>query len=503
MPQIQVNNLSFCYDGSFEPVFENVSFSIDTNWKLGFIARNGRGKTTFLNLLQGKYPYEGQILSDSAFDYFPFSPPEGLTGFETLCALCPDTPTWQLEREAKLLEIREEALYVPFENASKGEQTKIMLCALFAGGEKFLLIDEPTNHLDALGRKSVANYLKKKRGFILVSHDRDFLDEVCDHVLVINKKSIEVQKGNFSSWWENKKRQDQFEQTQNDRLTGQIDQLTQAMRRSEKWAEKVEKTKYSKSAGGDINRGFVDKGFIGAQSKRMMQRAKATQTRIQNAIDEKSALLQNIEKTETLKLHPLKHRAQTLVSFEDACIAYDGAAVFAPLRFSIANGERIALFGANGCGKSSIIRAILGELPKNADISGTLRLASGLKISYCPQDAAPLAGFLGDLAAQRQVDRTLLYTILRKLDFTRPMLERDCATYSAGQKKKVLLALSLCESAHLYIWDEPLNYIDVFSRMQIEQLIEEFSPTLLFVEHDAAFARRIATKTVSPLKQNC
>ena len=94
------------------------------------------------------------------------------------------------------------------------------------------------------------------------------------------------------------------------------------------------------------------------------------------------------------------------------------------------------------------------------------------------------------------IDRTLFFAILRKLDFARVQFEKDMADYSAGQKKKVLLARSLCEQAHLYLWDEPLNYIDVFSRMQIEQLLTAYQPTLLFVEHDRAFCGKIATETV-------
>ena len=94
------------------------------------------------------------------------------------------------------------------------------------------------------------------------------------------------------------------------------------------------------------------------------------------------------------------------------------------------------------------------------------------------------------------LDETLFKTILRKLDFERDQFEKNMETYSGGQKKKVLIAKSLCEKAHLYIWDEPLNYVDIYSRMQIEQLICAFKPTMLFVEHDQAFQDLIATKRV-------
>ena len=107
-----------------------------------------------------------------------------------------------------------------------------------------------------------------------------------------------------------------------------------------------------------------------------------------------------------------------------------------------------------------------------------------------------LSGYLKDFAKEQQIDESLFKAILRKLDFSRIQFEKYMQDFSAGQKKKVLIAASLCKQAHLYIWDEPLNYIDVLSRMQIEELIESFKPTMLFVEHDRAFCENIATKTV-------
>jgi lincosamide and streptogramin A transport system ATP-binding/permease protein len=113
-----------------------------------------------------------------------------------------------------------------------------------------------------------------------------------------------------------------------------------------------------------------------------------------------------------------------------------------------------------------------------------------------PQDASFLAGDLDSYAVEHGIDITLFRAILRKLDFARVQFEKDMRDYSAGQKKKVLLARSLCEQAHLYVWDEPLNYIDVLSRVQIEELIQAYHPTMVFVEHDRAFCENVATKVL-------
>ncbi len=113
-----------------------------------------------------------------------------------------------------------------------------------------------------------------------------------------------------------------------------------------------------------------------------------------------------------------------------------------------------------------------------------------------PQDTSSLLGDLKSFTAEHNLDEALLKAVLRKLGFERRQFEKDMEQLSAGQKKKVLLAKSLCERAHLYIWNEPLNYVDVLSRMQIEKLLQQYTPTLLFVEHDRAFTDKIATKIV-------
>jgi len=145
----------------------------------------------------------------------------------------------------------------------------------------------------------------------------------------------------------------------------------------------------------------------------------------------------------------------------------------------------------NGCGKSSVLKALIGE---GSALQGGVRVASGLVISYVPQKTDGLTGSMRDFIDQSGIDETLFKAILRNMDFTRDMFDHRLEHMSQGQKKKVLLARSLCTSAHLYVWDEPLNYIDVFSRIQLEELIRDSAPTLLIVEHDAAFLEHICTR---------
>lgn len=495
MSLISVNNLTFAYDGSYDNIFENVSFQIDTDWRLGFIGRNGRGKTTFLNLLLGKYEYSGNISASVEFEYFPYPVPDmEKTAYDIVADISSSHQDWELFRELSLLDVDIEALYRPFNTLSNGERTKILLAALFLRENSFLLIDEPTNHLDMAGREKVSEYLSGKKGFILVSHDRAFLDGCIDHVLSINKANIDVQKGNFSSWYHNKELQDNYELEENERLKADISRLTAAAKQSSRWASKVESTKIGKGSIG-VEKCKDSRAYTGEQSRRMQQRRKNLERRQQTAIEDKSKLLKNIERNEELKLHTLLYHASRLVILRGVSISYDGRKnVISDMSFTVEQGERIALAGKNGSGKSSLIKLIMGE---SIPHTGEVNIASRLKISYVPQDASFLRGSLDDYARECQIELSLFKTILRKLDFSRVQFEKDMKDFSGGQKKKVLIARSLSEEAHLYIWDEPMNFIDVLSRIQIEKLVREYRPTLLFVEHDRRFCEDMATKTVN------
>ncbi len=494
MSRIHIQNLTFSYDGSYDNIFENVSFQIDTDWKLGFTGRNGRGKTTFLNLLLGKYEYKGKITASVQFRYFPFEFRGGRENtLEEIRAVNDDFQLWELERELGRLGVRTDVLQQPFQTLSKGEQTKVKLAVLFLQETDFLLIDEPTNHLDEKGRAITASYLASKSGFLLVSHDRAFLDAATDHTLSINKTNIEVQNGNFSSWYRNKQFRDRYEAAENERLQKEIKRLETAASQAKRWADQVENTKIGGGARRSETKSIGGRAYIGEKSRRMQQRRKNLEHSQENAINEKKGLLRNLEKAEELKIRPLPYHAELLADFKGISLYYGAHKVCGELTFQVKRGDRIAIQGGNGSGKSSLLKLLMGE---EISYQGTFYKANGLKISYIPQDSSFLRGRADAYAAQYGIDLTLFQTILRKLDFSRVQFEKDMAFYSEGQKKKVLIARSLCEEANLYVWDEPLNYIDIFSRMQIEELVQRCRPTLLFIEHDGMFREKISTKTV-------
>ena len=510
---MKVNDLSFSYESSFDPIFEHVSFTLDTSWKLGFIGRNGKGKTTFLNLLLGKYEYSGSISCDVRCDYFPYRiDAEDLdrTADELMEQWKPGVESWRVMCELPELSVDPELLYRPLRTLSFGEKTKVMLAVLFAGENDFLLIDEPTNHLDQEAREIVKAYLAKKKGFILVSHDRDLLDACVDHVLVIQKTSIDVQSGNFSSWWENKERADAFAKAENEKHQKEIGRLRSTMQQSQNWATKNENTKIGYDPIKEHDRTKNARSYIGAKTKKMESRVKVFEQRMEKNIREKEGLLNDVEQIRDLRLSPMTHFKDRLVETRDLSLQYKDAEkpVFTDLTFEIRNGERVFLNGRNGCGKTSLIKAILrsadetsgagkeGTADENLLINGTLLTAPHLKISYINQDTSHLHGDLRMHAFENGVDYSLFLAVLRQLALEQVQFDKNIEDFSEGQKKKVLIATSLLQPAHLYIWDEPLNYVDVFSRMQLEKLISEYQPSMLIVEHDVRFREKMATKVV-------
>ena len=366
MSRIDVSNLTFYYEGSSDHIFEQVSFSIDTDWKLGFLGRNGKGKTTFLKLLLGRYEYRGSIIHAGVrFDYFPYeiqAEQMECCGAELLEHMKADCELWRVCCELERLCMDAEVLYRPFGTLSQGERTRVMLAVLFSGTHDFLLIDEPTNHLDQASRETVKAYLAGKKGYILVSHDRDLLDACVDHVLVLNRQTIEIQNGNFSSWWENKRRKDAFSQMENEKHQKEIGKLKAASARSRQWADRSERSKIGVDPVKEQNL-VGRRPYIGMKTKKMQSRVRQMERRIDREIEAKEGLLKDVEQIADLKLMPMKHHKDCLIRVREYGLSYEGTSgpVFDGLCFTVHQGERVFLCGENGCGKSSLIHAVLAD----------------------------------------------------------------------------------------------------------------------------------------------
>ena len=479
MTQINIKNLTFGYDGSSYKIFDDISVTLDTDWKLALAGRNGRGKTTFLRLLRGELPYEGTITGVPTASVFPSEE-------ETFA------PDWRVRKELNLMQADPDIMYRPFDTLSGGERTKLMLARLFSEDGIYPMIDEPTNHLDRVGREAVARYLASKDGFILISHDRHFLDQCTDHTLMITKTGFELTATTFSNWWDNNERRMESEKAQNEQLRKEIDSLEVSIRKNASWSAKAEASKSRKYSAKGAEDHFR-RAYEGEKARKLMSLSKNLQRRNERKIEEKSSLLRDLEKSEKLKITGTEHHSRTPIIFKDLTLMRGENVVISGLDFEATRGSKISIQGPNGCGKSTLLKFILGQgVEEGVDSFGDIYFAQGLKISYVSQETSDLQGELLDIAMLRGCDKTQFSTILIKMGFNAEMLKRDAQTLSLGQKKCVMIALSLCEKADLYIWDEPLNYIDIYMRKEIERLVKDSDITLLFVEHDKAFSDAVA-----------
>ena len=535
-------------------LLDHASAHIADGWKVGLVGANGCGKSTLFRVLQGGLETEsGDVFFPSGYKVvFVEQELQGLEMSILEFILAQDKERAELmsrlenASELELAEIHERLNMIGAASAearasvilhglgfapedlsrkvgefSGGWRMRLALAAALFQPSDVLLLDEPTNHLDQDAREIIKKYLASKKGFILVSHDRDLLDACIDHVLVLNRASIEVQSGNFSSWWENKEKADHFARMEHEKRVKEIGKLKAAADCSSRWAEKNENTKIGYDPAKEHDRSISTRSYIGAKTKKMQSRVKAYEERMDREIEKKEGLLKDIETVKDLKIMPLSHYKERLIECRDFSLKYrDGKEnVITGLNFELKQGDRVFLKGKNGCGKSSLIKYILTQNLQNSSnggiekrkitmsgcenlsgenimATGTCSIASNLVISYINQDTSHLSGTLKEFAKKQEIDEPMLLSMLRSLDLDREQFVKNMEEFSEGQKKKVLIAASLLTPAHLYLWDEPLNYIDVFSRMQIEKLIAQFQPTMLIVEHDARFARKLATKVV-------
>lgn len=483
MGLISIRDLKFGYDGSDELLFDGVSVGIDSKWKLALAGRNGRGKTTFFKLLQGQLQHEGVISGVPQLVTFP-------------CNEINLDEEWKIRKELNLMKTDPDIVYRPIETLSGGERTKLMLASLFVDEDNYPLIDEPTNHLDSEGREALASYLASKDGFMIISHDRHFLDMCTDHTLMITKSGVELTSSVFSVWWDNNEKRLAGEENRNEQLRKEMSKIESAMKLNESWSSKAERSKNRAHASHKVQEDHFRRAYEGKKASKLMSLAKNLQNRNERKMEETKGLLKDLEKSEQLKISGSTHHNKTPIVIKDLVLKRCGLEVTTPLSLTVEQGDKIRIEGPNGCGKSTLLKYIAGEEKDEITGVGDVYIAPGLKLSFVSQDTERLQGKVNDIAAARGCDKTQLSTILVKMGLSKDLLYSDISTFSLGQKKFVAIALSLCEKADIFIWDEPLNFMDIYLREEIKRLVKNSDITLLFVEHDEAFSQEVADRSV-------
>lgn len=521
MSCIAINNLSFSYKKYFQPIFQDVNINIDTKWKLGLVGRNGRGKSTLLKLILNELePDKGEIVKDVYIQYFPYEVNAMYTyvidvikecignvksiedemdsiienndvgrynRYNLLLEKYEEVDGFNIEGKIKkelfLMHLPEELLYHEFSTLSNGERTKMLIIALFLKKNSFILLDEPTNNLDINGRRAMKEYLKKKNGYIVVSHDRYFLNQVVDHIISINKSNVTIEKGNYSSWKENKDKQELFESKVKNKLLHEINQLENSSVNNRKWGELAEKEKNPFKTN---NRGN------GARAEKFMRSAKISERRIEEKIKEKKELLKNIEVVPDLSIDQSTNEKELLIEINNLQFGYQNKKIFEDFSLQIFSGDIIWIKGENGAGKSTLLNVIT----KKIETLSVKYVKEDIKIVEVYQEPIWKNGYLNK-CFDESIDREKFKELCTCLDISEMILERPLETYSDGELRKIDIARALSSNNHIILLDEPLNYMDIYFQEQLEKAIVAFSPTMIFVEHDETFGNRISNRCIN------
>lgn len=497
MPTISINQLTFAYPDQAENLFAGLTVNLDTSWKLALVGRNGRGKTTLLKIIAGCLGDLPAVRTSVACSYYPLTVrhPDDLAW--NALQEGRNLTQWRVEKELGKLGLDASLLWQPFASLSGGERSKLLLAACFSEPDAFVLLDEPNNHLDLASRQQVAQYLREaKQGYIVVSHDRAFLNQVSDHVLALENQQVHLYRDDFAGYEQTKKDRDGFNQAKDRKLRREIKELDRSQKRLAAFANQAERgVRVKKGATAAEKAELRDKGFLSKRAAKVMKRSKNVARRKEDQLAEKQGLLANIEKTPALDLNFVPDYHQKLLEIEHLSLRIAGKDLFTDLSLQVKKQGVIALVGPNGSGKSILFKEILAKQPL-VNRTGRLELASGLKISYLSQDSLNFAGSLPAFAKKMHLNYSALLNQLRKLGFARESFNLPWQELSQGQKKRVALAKSLVEEANLYLWDEPANYLDLFNQDQLVKLLQEQQPAMLLVDHDQALLQAVASQIV-------
>ncbi|MCX7614843.1 MAG: ABC-F family ATP-binding cassette domain-containing protein [Clostridiales bacterium] len=508
MFDIQVSKLSKFFGE--KQVLKDVSFEIRQGEKVGLLGANGAGKTTLFKILTSEYLYDAGEISIAkgktiaVLDQIPDYPAsytaedvmrtafqeieelketlrslenamsqeteksevkrygELLSRFEALGGY---NTSFELDRVANGLKITKELRNRLFSQLSGGEKTRVNLAQILLRQADILLMDEPTNHLDLQACDFLGELLESyKKTVLIISHDRYFLDQVVDRIIEIENGQANFFIGNYSYYAVEKERR-----------------INEAMRVYE--AQQQEK-KRLEAAASKLH-------AWGTQSVKMHQRAFSIEKRIERM---KACERPVSSRAMHFSFGESEYFVEDLVKVKGLSKKYENKSLFDDLNFTIKNGDRIALIGGNGMGKTTLLRLLLGD--EKCD-SGLIRLDSGLKPAYLPQNIVfqhPSRNLIDTLIYEKNLPTQTARNRLGAFGFSGDDQLKQVSTLSGGEKSRLVLCMLMYDKINMLILDEPTNHLDIPSREWIEDAISAFSGTILFVSHDRYFISRFANR---------
>ena len=512
MIEIQVDRLVKSFEVGHN-VLDGLTFQIDQGERVGLLGRNGAGKTTLFKILTGELDYdEGQVTVAQGrrvglISQIPVYP-AGYTvedvlrsAFARLHALAEEMESLAarmaagesderilkrygalsekfevfggydtdvaVNKIARGLSISDEMRRQLFDSLSGGEKTRVNLGRLILEDTDILLLDEPTNHLDLHATEWLEEYVRSFRGTVVtISHDRYFLDRIVTRVIEIQDGKAEFYSGNYSFYAVEKERRFQERMKQYEKEQAKIQQLEKAAEQLRVWAfQGMDKT-YRRAIS------------MEKRIERMRTTSKPTKARNMDA-----------------RFSSAEFHGDEVLGLRSLSKSYGDKHLFDGISLKVEGGERIALIGDNGTGKSTLIKMIVGELYPD---DGRIRLGPQVRMAYLPQiihfDHPDWNLVENMMAAKKGLSAQSARNRLAAYDFRGEDVLKPVSVLSGGEQSRLRLCMLMDDEINFLILDEPTNHLDIDSREWIEEAVEAYDGTLLFVSHDRYFINRFATR---------
>lgn len=442
---LRISNLSYSYQT--KTVFENVNLVLPSQEVVAIIGDNGTGKTTLLKLIAGE--------------------------------LRPDDGAIKLVGKVEFLHQTQEGL----DNKSGGEKTQIRLAEILRENPQILLLDEPTNNLDMESKRWLLGNLRRYHGLVLlVSHDRDFINQIAERIVYLHDGKIESFAGNYADFQEIMEQRRHLQALNYESIQKEKRKLRAQLQVTYNQAHKSNRRSYNK---------IDDESKLRYNGKRMG--AQNSAGKILRATKSKLEQLGEAEKVETRKTYAaelnsnLTYQRKLLIA-TNLTKSFGRKTLFDKLNFEIWSGERVRVTGRNGAGKSTLFRIIMGE--ERAD-QGEIKIAGGISVGYISQDLVGLEVKESFARQNQDFDKTRIYQVAATMDLDPAAIEKPVQELSRGQQTKLMILKLILKPLDLVILDEITNHLDIRARENIERALQSYNGAIMLATHDESFAQAI------------